>query len=125
MFIVAGLHYFVFSHKPYVDAAAPHTSLYTSFMSMWDVSDVRHDVVEHMKGVGKFNILGKRKRNPMEINLLAEETELTGTETSGLLPNSDEETTAQRNDTKETESAVVIEQCPMDKENDVHHGPPE
>lgn len=123
MFIVAGLHYFVFSHKPYIDEAAPHTSLYTSFMSMWDVSDVHHDVVEHMKGVGKFNILGKRNRNPMEINLLAEETELSGTETSRLLETT-EGATARTSGINKNEGAVVIDQSPIDMENDVHHGPP-
>ncbi|EDV25173.1 uncharacterized protein TRIADDRAFT_56842 [Trichoplax adhaerens] len=125
MFIVALLHYFVFSHKPYIDGAAPHTSLYTSFMSMWDVSDVHQDVVEHMKGVGKFNLLGraKRSRNPMEVNLLAEETELNEAETSRLLENTGSDSANARTDgINESETAVIISGAPDNKVDDLRSG---
>lgn len=53
MFIAAVAHYFAFSHHPYVDMAAEHVPCCMSFMSMWDVSDVTHDVSEHIRHVGK------------------------------------------------------------------------
>ena len=56
MFLAAIAHYFSFSHKPYVDYAAAHDDCCTSFLSMWDVSDVRQDVVEHVRHVGKLRL---------------------------------------------------------------------
>ena len=52
MFIFAIAHYYVFSHKPYVDPASPPPPCCASFVSMWDVSDVRDDIVQHVQSVG-------------------------------------------------------------------------
>ena len=52
MFIAAIAHYFSFSHRPYVDYALGYGNCWHSFQSMWDVSDVRDDVVEHVRQVG-------------------------------------------------------------------------
>lgn len=52
MFLAAIAHYYSFSHKPYVDYAYGYGSCFRSFMSMWDVSDVRDDVVDHVRHVG-------------------------------------------------------------------------
>ncbi|CAL1273079.1 unnamed protein product [Larinioides sclopetarius] len=53
MFIASVAHYFAFSHKPYIDMAAQQVPCCLSFMSMWDVSDVRQDVSDHIRHVGK------------------------------------------------------------------------
>ena len=53
MFLAAIAHYFSFSHKPYVDPDAGQTECCSSFMSMWDVSDVRDEVYNHVRTVGK------------------------------------------------------------------------
>lgn len=52
MFIFAIAHYYVFSHKPYVDPTSPPPPCCASFVSMWDVSDVRDDLVQHVQSVG-------------------------------------------------------------------------
>lgn len=52
MFIFAIAHYYVFSHKPYVDPSSPPPPCCASFVSMWDVSDVRDDIVQHVQSVG-------------------------------------------------------------------------
>ncbi|XP_053399319.1 transmembrane protein 184C-like [Mercenaria mercenaria] len=49
MFLAAIMHYFAFSHKPFIDHSAEQGNCCQSFVSMWDVSDVKDDVVEHVK----------------------------------------------------------------------------
>jgi len=52
MFIAAVAHIYVFSHEPYItDITRPNAPCCESFMSMWDVSDMRDDVYEHMRVV--------------------------------------------------------------------------
>lgn len=52
MFIAAVAHIYVFSHEPYItDTTRPNAPCCESFMSMWDVSDMRDDVYEHMRVV--------------------------------------------------------------------------
>ncbi|KAL5012433.1 hypothetical protein ScPMuIL_010984 [Solemya velum] len=53
MFLAAVGHYYSFSHKPYVDMASDAGDCCTSFLSMWDVSDVKEDFVEHVIVIGK------------------------------------------------------------------------
>ncbi|XP_071087211.1 transmembrane protein 184C-like [Haliotis cracherodii] len=53
MFFAAVAHYFSFSHKPYMDEEADQSNCCSSFLSMWDVRDVRDDVIEHARYVGK------------------------------------------------------------------------
>lgn len=52
MFLAAIAHYFAFSYRPYVDLAAAQVPCCSSFLSMWDVSDVTQDVSEHIRHVG-------------------------------------------------------------------------
>lgn len=52
MFVFAIAHYYVFSHKPYVDPFSPPPPCCASFASMWDVSDVRDDLLQHVQSVG-------------------------------------------------------------------------
>lgn len=57
MFLAAVAHYFSFSHKPFIDLMIDNSNCCASFMSMWDISDVRDDVLEHVRVVGKIFIL--------------------------------------------------------------------
>ncbi|XP_070552202.1 transmembrane protein 184C-like isoform X2 [Ptychodera flava] len=52
MFIAAIAHHFSFAYQPFIDENNDTAPWYTSFMAMWDVSDVKDDVVEHVKSVG-------------------------------------------------------------------------
>ncbi|KAA3671399.1 uncharacterized protein DEA37_0011698 [Paragonimus westermani] len=54
MFFAALAHHFSFSHQPYVDPDATEVNCCTSCWSMWDVSDMRRDVFEHVRHVGEF-----------------------------------------------------------------------
>ncbi|GAB1601728.1 transmembrane protein 184C-like [Argonauta hians] len=73
MFLAAIAHYFSFSHKPFVDMTMDHGNCCTSFMSMWDISDVRDDLLEHVRvvggGVGRtirgFSSIRKSERTPL------------------------------------------------------------
>ena len=47
MFLFAVAHYFVFSHKPYVDPAAAEVPCIAACLRMLDVRDVAGDVKEH------------------------------------------------------------------------------
>ena len=55
MFIAAIAHYYCFSYKPYVNLAAAQEPCCSSFLEMWDVSDVREDVRENIGVVSKCN----------------------------------------------------------------------
>ncbi|KAK3100568.1 hypothetical protein FSP39_021944 [Pinctada imbricata] len=52
MFIAAIAHYYSFSHKPFINPESQNTDWWTSFRSMWDVSDMRDDVIEHVTIIG-------------------------------------------------------------------------
>ena len=47
MFLFAVAHYFVFSHKPYIDPAAAQVPCIAACLRMLDVRDVAGDVKEH------------------------------------------------------------------------------
>lgn len=53
MFLAAIAHYFSFSHKPYIRSDNEDVNCFASFLMMWDVSDMRDDVIEHVKVIGK------------------------------------------------------------------------
>ncbi|XP_070198504.1 transmembrane protein 184C-like isoform X2 [Littorina saxatilis] len=53
MFVAAIAHYYSFSHVPYADAAAERGNCCTTFWSMWDVTDVRDDVIDHARYIGR------------------------------------------------------------------------
>lgn len=77
MFLAAVAHYYAFSHRPFVDLAAAQIPCCTSFLSMWDVSDVTHDVSEHIRHVGnKVKRTVSRKK-------LSENQRLLGSDTNG------------------------------------------
>ncbi|KAK4470627.1 hypothetical protein MN116_006163 [Schistosoma mekongi] len=45
-------HHFSFSWTPYVDPNSEPTNCFQSWQSMWDISDMQRDVVEHVRHVG-------------------------------------------------------------------------
>lgn len=47
MFLFAVAHYFIFSHRPYVDAAAAQVPCIAACLRMLDIRDVAGDVKEH------------------------------------------------------------------------------
>lgn len=55
MFLAAIAHHYFFTYKDYVDMAASTPNCCESFMSMWDVSDVKSDLAEHVGVVSKFS----------------------------------------------------------------------
>ena len=57
MFLAALAHYQCFSHHSYIDYAAGHADCCSSILQLWDISDVRQDVAEHVRYIGTFEIL--------------------------------------------------------------------
>ncbi|XP_018591581.2 transmembrane protein 184C [Scleropages formosus] len=57
MFLAAIAHHYTFSYKPYV-REAEEVSCLDSFMAMWDISDVRADISEQVRNVGR-TVLGR------------------------------------------------------------------
>lgn len=53
MFLAAIAHHYTFSYKPYVQEAE-EGSCFDSFLAMWDVSDIRDDISEQVRHVGKY-----------------------------------------------------------------------
>ncbi len=56
MFFAAVAHYYSFSHKPYIDPTAEQNDCCQSFLHMWDISDVRQDVAEHVQHVREYTL---------------------------------------------------------------------
>ncbi|KAL0884110.1 hypothetical protein ABMA27_016129 [Loxostege sticticalis] len=52
MFLAAIAHHYSFSYKPYMSPENPSPSCLGSFLAMWDVSDVKRDISEHLGVVG-------------------------------------------------------------------------
>ncbi|XP_052794946.1 transmembrane protein 184C-like [Mya arenaria] len=91
MFIAAVMHYFAFSHKPFINEAAPQGNCCQSFMSMWNIQDVRDDVVEHVKVV--TTTMKKTVSGPFRTLLQNESTPLLAsgeTSSSGAMQNVNE-----------------------------------
>lgn len=53
MFLAAIAHHFSFTYKPYIQEAE-EGSCFDSFLAMWDISDVRADISEQVRNVGRF-----------------------------------------------------------------------
>lgn len=54
MMVAAIVHLFAFSHRPFVDLAAPNDSCCYSLMKTLDTSDERTDITDHLRQVCKF-----------------------------------------------------------------------
>ncbi|KAM5194500.1 transmembrane protein 184C isoform 2-T2 [Mantella aurantiaca] len=60
MFLAAIAHHFSFSYKPYVQEAE-EGSCFDSFLAMWDISDIRADISEQVRNVGR-TVLGRPRK---------------------------------------------------------------
>ncbi|XP_052584493.1 transmembrane protein 184C-like [Peromyscus californicus insignis] len=67
MFLVAIAHYHVFSYKPYVQEAE-EGSCFDSFLAMWDVSDVREDISQQVRRLGR-KMRGDQKKKKKNVFL--------------------------------------------------------
>lgn len=50
-------HHYCFSYHAYVDMAAEQPNCCSSFLQMWDISDVRKDFQEHMGVMSMYNLI--------------------------------------------------------------------
>ncbi|KAM4710114.1 transmembrane protein 184C [Discoglossus pictus] len=60
MFLAAVAHHYSFSYKPYVQEA-DEGSCFDSFLAMWDISDIRADISEQVRNVGR-TVLGTPRK---------------------------------------------------------------
>lgn len=61
MFLAAIAHHFSFTYKPYI-REAEEVSCFDSFMAMWDISDVRADISEQVRNVGR-TVMGRSRKS--------------------------------------------------------------
>ncbi|MEQ2162745.1 hypothetical protein GOODEAATRI_022957, partial [Goodea atripinnis] len=59
--LTAIAHHFSFTYKPYIQEAE-EVSCFDSFMAMWDISDVRADISEQVRNVGR-TVMGRPKKS--------------------------------------------------------------
>ncbi|KAK1791183.1 hypothetical protein P4O66_013146 [Electrophorus voltai] len=60
MFLAAIAHHFTFTYKPYIQQAE-EGSCFDSFLAMWDVSDIRADISEQVRNVGR-TVMGRPRK---------------------------------------------------------------
>lgn len=84
MFVAAIAHYYAFSYKPFVDPSSLPPPCCASFCASWDVSDIRDDMVEHVKHVGKSvkGTIVRNNRRTLGDSFGSEETSLLETSPS-------------------------------------------
>lgn len=80
MFLAAIAHHYTFTYKPYVQEAE-EGSCFDSFLAMWDFSDIRADVSEQVRHVGR-TFLGRPNKMYFGAVARPEHTEHTGLLTS-------------------------------------------
>ncbi|XP_027131526.1 transmembrane protein 184C-like, partial [Larimichthys crocea] len=76
MFLAAIAHHYTFTYKPYVQEAE-EGSCFDSFLAMWDFSDIRADVTEQVRHVGR-TFLGRPNKMYFGTVARPEHTEHTG-----------------------------------------------
>uniref|UniRef100_A0A3B4WGT5 Transmembrane protein 184C n=1 Tax=Seriola lalandi dorsalis TaxID=1841481 RepID=A0A3B4WGT5_SERLL len=76
MFLAAIAHHYTFTYKPYVQEAE-EGSCFDSFLAMWDFSDIRADVTEQVRHVGR-TFLGRPNKMYFGASARPEHTEHTG-----------------------------------------------
>uniref|UniRef100_A0AAX7TM01 Transmembrane protein 184C n=1 Tax=Astatotilapia calliptera TaxID=8154 RepID=A0AAX7TM01_ASTCA len=76
MFLAAIAHHYTFTYKPYVQEAE-EGSCFDSFLAMWDFSDIRADVSEQVRHVGR-TFLGRPNKMYFGAAARPEHTEHTG-----------------------------------------------
>ncbi|XP_078533024.1 transmembrane protein 184C [Lissotriton helveticus] len=60
MFLAAIAHHYSFTYKPYIQEAE-EGSCFDSFLAMWDISDLRADISEQVRNVGR-TVLGQPRK---------------------------------------------------------------
>ncbi|XP_030631717.1 transmembrane protein 184C-like [Chanos chanos] len=60
MFVAAIAHHYSFTYRPYV-CQEEEGSCFDSFLAMWDVSDIRADISEQVRNVGR-TVLGRPRK---------------------------------------------------------------
>ncbi|KAK9981153.1 hypothetical protein ABG768_000716 [Culter alburnus] len=60
MFLAAIAHHFSFTYKPYIQEAE-EGSCFDSFLAMWDISDIRADISEQVRNVGR-TVMGRPRK---------------------------------------------------------------
>ncbi|KAL8609176.1 hypothetical protein ACOMHN_062417 [Nucella lapillus] len=53
MFVAALAHCYAFPHQPFAEGVGERGNCCTNCLSMWDVSDVRDDVIDHARYIGR------------------------------------------------------------------------
>uniref|UniRef100_A0A667XH24 Transmembrane protein 184C n=1 Tax=Myripristis murdjan TaxID=586833 RepID=A0A667XH24_9TELE len=76
MFLAAIAHHYTFTYKPYVQEAE-EGSCFDSFLAMWDFSDIRADITEQVRHVGR-TVLGRPNKMYFGTAVRPEHTEHTG-----------------------------------------------
>lgn len=61
MFLAAIAHHYSFTYKPYIQDGE-EVSCFDSFLAMWDISDVRADISEQVRNVGR-TVMGRPRNN--------------------------------------------------------------
>jgi len=95
MFLFAVAHYFVFSHKPYIDPAAAQVPCFAACLRMLDIRDVAGDVKEHFVDPiprPKFRHIIRTSATGSSSNMESDEEKMTSgvdTENSPLLKKTD------------------------------------
>ncbi|KAM6949237.1 transmembrane protein 184C-like [Aplochiton taeniatus] len=76
MFLAAIAHHYSFTYKPYIQEAE-EGSCFDSFLAMWDFSDIRADITEQVRHVGR-TVLGRPNKMYFGTTARPEHTEHTG-----------------------------------------------
>lgn len=88
MLLFAIAHFFVFSHKPFIDPAAAQVPCITSCLRMLDIRDVADDVREHFVDPlprPKLSIIKRRSKFPKEDTGSSENTPLVNNDDLSLV----------------------------------------
>lgn len=56
MFLVVIVYYFSFFYKFYIRSDNEDVNCFVFFLMMWDVFDMRDDVIEYVKVIGKWSV---------------------------------------------------------------------
>lgn len=63
MFLVVIVYYFFFFYKFYIRSDNEDVNCFVFFLMMWDVFDMRDDVIEYVKVIGKLSVLWELEKN--------------------------------------------------------------
>ncbi|XP_033127224.1 transmembrane protein 184C-like, partial [Anneissia japonica] len=81
MFLAAIAHYYSFSYKPYQNDG-PRSRFFSNFKKMWDMSDVRKDITEHVTVVGNDfkrkvgNMVGMANDSEADVSTVVDDNDI-------------------------------------------------